>query len=493
MHACCGEGGHSRPKSPRPSFKFTPVDSLVGYNSWKTRKYTAGDVFDTLLARLRTAKFLSLAVNESTDNQDVAQLCLYVRFLDGDCFREELLGLIPVEGRTTDEILFDKIVAFFKDNELDLEKINLLVTDGAPSMTGKIKGLCARLSALAPKMQSLHCLIHQSVLCSQLSGELKNTMETVTSMINFIRASSRLFRQLLADVSAEHTDLLLHNNIRWLSQANSLKRVCDLRDDIITFLSECKNKRAESFLSKMRDNKFVAQMSFLCDIFQHLNNLNLGLQGRGKTVVEVVEKITAFQTKLDVFKADLENRLVHFPTLNDFIKSAQRAEVSEVMLDFLDNLRHNFAQRSENFGIPKELLHVVRDPFTSTHSMSPKAGEFLRLINIDEGPMLLELIDIKASCELNDAFKKEGCTEFWVKCIIAEKFPMMKNLAMCVLTMFGSTYTCESSFSHMNAIKTCNRASLSNEHLQSCLRIALTSYEPNFCALAQSRRCNVSH
>ncbi|KAG2458102.1 ZBED5 protein, partial [Polypterus senegalus] len=148
---------------------------------------------------------------------------MFVRFFDGHCFKEDILGLIPLEGNTTGEILFQKIVDFFQENRLDLERINLLVTDGAPSMTGKIKGLSARLSALAPKMKSLYCLIHQSVLCPQLSGELKNTMDSVMATINFIRSTSslqyRLFRKLLADMSAEHVDLLLHNNVRWLSHS----------------------------------------------------------------------------------------------------------------------------------------------------------------------------------------------------------------------------------------------------------------------------------
>ena len=52
---------------------------------------------------------------------------------------------------------------------------------------------------------------------------------------------------------------------------------------------------------------------------------------------------------------------------------------------------------------------------------------------------------------------------------------------------------CESSFSHMNAIKTSNRASLTNEHLHHCLRVAHTSYEPSFSAIAQSKKCNLSH
>lgn len=73
------------------------------------------------------------------------------------------------------------------------------------------------LSAVAPRMKSLHRLIHQIVLCARLCGELENTMDSVMAIINFIRSKSSLqhglFRTMLADMSAEHCDLLLHNNI----------------------------------------------------------------------------------------------------------------------------------------------------------------------------------------------------------------------------------------------------------------------------------------
>lgn len=41
----------------------------------------------------------------STDDNDVVQLGL---FFDGECFRKDLLGLIPLEGQTTGEILFTR-------------------------------------------------------------------------------------------------------------------------------------------------------------------------------------------------------------------------------------------------------------------------------------------------------------------------------------------------------------------------------------------------
>jgi len=79
---------------------------------------------------------------------------------------------------------------------------------------------------------------------------------------------------------------------------------------------------------------------------------------------------------------------------------------------------------------------------------------------LDEGFLQLELIDFQSSDDLRQLLQQAGF---------------------------------ESSFSHMNAIKTHNRISLTDQHLQHCLRIALTTYTPDFTALAKSKKCNFSH
>ncbi|KAL1276497.1 hypothetical protein QQF64_036120 [Cirrhinus molitorella] len=117
-------------------------------------------------------------------------------FFDGKCFREELLGLLPLEGHKNWRYSLGKISAFFKDNGLDMKRVCMLVTDGAPSMTGKVNGLAARWSTVAPQLISLHCTVHQAVLCAKLSGALKTTMDSVMATINFIRSTSSLQHSL---------------------------------------------------------------------------------------------------------------------------------------------------------------------------------------------------------------------------------------------------------------------------------------------------------
>ncbi len=50
---------------------------------------------------------------------------------------------------------------------------------------------------------------------------MKEVMDMVTRLVNFVWESSslqhRLFRALLEELSADHKDLLLHNDVGWLS------------------------------------------------------------------------------------------------------------------------------------------------------------------------------------------------------------------------------------------------------------------------------------
>jgi hypothetical protein len=84
------------------------------------------EVFESLITDIKQVAFLSLAIDESTDNTDVAQLCVYVRFFDGKCFHEEMLALLPLADFTTGEVISEKIKLFFQENGLDLAQICLL-------------------------------------------------------------------------------------------------------------------------------------------------------------------------------------------------------------------------------------------------------------------------------------------------------------------------------------------------------------------------------
>ncbi|XP_061589548.1 SCAN domain-containing protein 3-like [Cololabis saira] len=385
-------------------------------------------VHGVILSGLSQANYFSLAIDESTDNTDVSQMCVYVRYFDGKEFREELLSLIPLEGNTTGEIIFNKLEEVFRLHSLSFEKINLIVTDGAPAMLGKHRGLVSRLKEIALQTHGLHCLIHQSVLCARLSGELKGVMDKVMRIINFIRGTSstqhRLFRQLVSESEdGTHDDLLLHNDVRWLSKGKALERFCALLDEVKAFLRLSKMRAADDHLAFLQD-----------------------------------EMSMSFTRKLELFQSDLSTgRLLHFNTL----KSQVRGEVTGLMVDFIQQLRANFKSRFEDYSIPRDIVAFVRDPLTvRSADFSSLAKETIPLL--DEAAFQMELIDFQTTSLVSDALKSaQSVDDFWMTC--SDEYSWIKKLAFYVLTMFPSTYTCESAFSSMNAIKTHERNRLTHK------------------------------
>ena len=246
---------------------------------------------------------------------------------------------------------------------MSLDKTNLIVTDGAPAMIGKNKGLVSRIKTVAPKTNALHCIIHQSVLCAKLSGELKDVMEKTMKIINHIRGTSstqhRLFRKFVLESQASHDDLLLHNDVHWLSKGKAQERFIELNAQVVNFLKQSKSKAAADHLRIMQDREYMSTVEFLTDIFSHLNALNLQLQGKEKPVVDMVEKLDAFGNKLDLFHADLlSGRLLHFNTL----KTVGESNVTDNMNKCITQLKDNFSARFDDVFISRDVIGFVRDP-----------------------------------------------------------------------------------------------------------------------------------
>lgn len=220
-------------------------------------------VQENILHDLLKAKFFSLALAESTDISDISQMAVYVRYLWKSEFKEELLTLLPLHDHTTGEILslFKNLQKFMESNNLLFDNILSITTDGAPAMTGKVNGFIALMRNLNSKIISFHCIIHQSVLCAKLSKNLKNVMTIVMKIVNYLRSHSalqhRLLRSFLQECDSEYIDLLIHNDVRWLSKGNVLNRLICLLPEIRNFLESRNTKIANEyfqFLSNIREH-----------------------------------------------------------------------------------------------------------------------------------------------------------------------------------------------------------------------------------------------
>ena len=82
----------------------------------------------------------------------------------------------------------------------------------------------------------------QFVLCTKvLTAQLLACLKQVVKIINFVKASALntwLFKQLCEDLGSEHTSLLYHTEVHWLSRGNASKRLFEMKNKILLLFKE---------------------------------------------------------------------------------------------------------------------------------------------------------------------------------------------------------------------------------------------------------------
>uniref|UniRef100_A0A3Q2VT87 HAT C-terminal dimerisation domain-containing protein n=1 Tax=Haplochromis burtoni TaxID=8153 RepID=A0A3Q2VT87_HAPBU len=294
--------------------------------------------------------------HESTDVSHLSQFSVIARYVVSDTLREESLAVLPMKG----EDLFKSFTEGFV--------------------------------ALLP-------------LCAQMSGEqLGEVMSLIIWVVNFIVAralNDHQFRTLLDKVGNNYPGLLLHSNVCWFSRGKVLSCFAACLSEIRTFL-EMKNVEHP----ELANSEWLLKFYYLVDMTEHLNQLNVKMQGVGNTVLSLQQ---AFENKLELF-------VVHIT-----YHTLQRVSIAVL------TMCHGLAGRPWGC-VGKE------DPGGSWVAQSQDPD-----------------------------------------------------------TMFGSTYACEQSFSHLKNIKTNLRSRLTNGSLNACMKLNLTTYQPDYKAISKPMQCQKSH
>lgn len=444
------------------------------------------DIAENLQLQLKSGvtsfDFFSLALDESCDVRDTAQLLVFLRGITQEFkITEELAAVRSMKGTTTGSDLFNEVNACMDTLELKWERLVGVTTDGCPNLTGKNVGLLKRMQDKVTEIDTdhklvfIHCIIHQHALCKSVL-KLKNVVDVVTKTVNFIRARAlnhRQFVALLEEQDNEHVDIRYHTAVRWLSLGKVLKRFWDLKAEIEEFC-EIKGKN----IPELSDVDWIADLAFAVDVTTLMNELNTKLQGKDLFVHEMHSLVKAFMRKLQFLSNQLENKvLTHMQTLKEVKPSATHLCRYSSMLG---DLHSEFSRRFEDFKNIEDEMHLISSPFACNVNNVP----------ID---VQLELIDLQSDTVLAEHFKSASLLEFYSS-LKQENFPNMRKHAQKMLVLFGSTYTCEKTFSVMKFTKSRYRSSLTDDHLSNVLHISTSNIQPDFDALVKAQqRLDFSH
>ena len=186
-----------------------------------------------------------------------------------------------------------------------------------------------------------------------------------------------------------------------------------------------------------------------------------------------------------LFKRDLATKTFnHFSRLKS--KASQITEEKlEEYKEKVQNMIDDFTLRFKDLENMKSSINFLINPF----EIDVIGGEFgiSKYFLPEVGAGELELIEFQEDAALALQFKSEKSPIVFWKSVNQSRYPHLKSAACKLISIFGTTYCCESLYSTMKFIKTKHRAQLTNKHLTELVRTALTNYEPDFKKFAANK------
>ncbi|XP_043944978.1 zinc finger BED domain-containing protein 5-like [Protopterus annectens] len=417
------------------------------------------DISSSVCNLLQMCKRFALQIDESTDVSGKAQLMAFVRFSNGTKMLEQFLfcrALIETKG----EDIFKCVSQFFVQNSLLWEWCMAVCTDGAPSMTGNVRGF----ASMAKRKKSKHChnsLLHsQEALVSKTMGtDLQSILDDVIKMVNFIKVRPvkfRVFEMLCTDMGADHYTLLMHTDVRWPSKGKDLSRVYELRDELRVFFLNQQVK--QDFVQLLSDSTWCSKLAYLVDIFDVLNALNLSMQGNKSNILSVTDKLCAFCQKLRMWSHEIESA-------NSVAMFRHAVEVDPGAIVLHDIVIEHLSQLDDKLQYYFPSLNLsdkdwIRNPF---HIQVDMSG-----LQLQEKE---QLIDVAADSTVRLKFLEMNLVEFWI--MVEKEYTLIDSKAVGILLPFSTTYLCEKAFSAMTHIKIKHRGCL--QALENNLRVCLST------------------
>nr|XP_039272297.1 protein ZBED8-like [Styela clava] len=223
-----------------------------------------------VISKIDSSPVFALQLDESTDVSNLSQLLVYARYVDGGMIIEEFLFCQPLETTSKAADVFQVLDDFFTNTGLSWSKLVGVCTDGAPAMIGAKSGLVSLIKQRNPEIQGTHCMIHKAALVSKtIPKRLHEHLSVVIKLVNYVKSSAlstRLFRKLCKDMDADHTTLLYHTQVRWLSKGNMLSRIFELKEEVKLFLVA---QQKDDLLLAFSEDGFATYLAFLPTYSKH--------------------------------------------------------------------------------------------------------------------------------------------------------------------------------------------------------------------------------
>ncbi|KAK3741255.1 hypothetical protein QZH41_019952 [Actinostola sp. cb2023] len=292
------------------------------------------------------------------------------------------------------QALHDIVVSQFED--IGLQKLSGLCTDGASVMVGKKEGLVAKLKRDCPHMINIHCVCHKLALaCVNTDQELKfvdhvasiirqlwQSMENSTKRTKaYMKTQMRLHDLDLSRKTKKRVFKKLKKacKTRWLSFNNSVSALYEDLPAVLLTLSSLPKSDAMAYglLKNIRSGKFVATLYILHSILPHLAYLSMAFQ-KGKVNFGHIEP--ALQATKDALEEMKKGKMLQ--TLRTDLTPegrlatiSQDVKIGEPTYKWAEQFCDSWLSSKKRRRLPRTMMPTDRRDFTNEPEFEPSEAE----------------------------------------------------------------------------------------------------------------------
>ncbi|XP_069068967.1 E3 SUMO-protein ligase KIAA1586-like [Pleurodeles waltl] len=333
-------------------------------DSWRSKNYAFefleainSVIRSDLMAELRSARYHTLIIDESTDISVTKMLILYFKFRSVTSTEHKtVFGGIVTLSACNAEAITTAVKEFYAANKLDLMKMVMFTSDGASVMLGKNNGVATRLKQSIPHLVEQHCVAHREDLGVDDAWKkvpMIREMETLLRTVYTVFSRSPLRKSKLDEIAlvteCEAVSFWPLNEVRWLSRHFAVGALLHNYEVALKYFDhervEENDPIAKYCYKKLSDSNNHISFAALNDILGELASLCKLFQKSSLTTIEAVQYARAKITQIK--EQYLGDTVFWSDTVRDLMALCREDQEydSEQMLSFIKLLCEHMERR----------------------------------------------------------------------------------------------------------------------------------------------------